>query len=191
MNAALILLVVIVLLVLALVGVYNSFIAKRNQVRNIASTVDTQLKKRYDLIPNLVSATREYMSHENSVLTRVSELRSQAISASSNADKFRLNSEISALLGQIRVAVEAYPNLKANESFAKLQNALGECEEQISAARRAYNGAVTVYNNACEMFPTNIIANVFNFVKAEFFAASEQEKQAPNVSELFKNRREA
>ena len=82
--------------------------------------------------------------------------------------------------------MEAYPNLKANESFAKLQNALGECEEQISAARRAYNGAVTVYNNACEMFPTNIIANVFNFVKAEFFAASEQEKQAPNVSELFK-----
>ena len=186
MNAALILLVVIVLLVLALVGVYNSFIAKRNQVRNIASTVDTQLKKRYDLIPNLVSATREYMSHESAVLTRVSELRSQAISASSNADKFRLNSEISALLGQIRVAVEAYPNLKANESFAKLQNTLGECEEQISAARRAYNGAVTVYNNACEMFPTNIIANVFNFVKAEFFAASEQEKQAPNVSELFK-----
>ncbi|WP_298834856.1 LemA family protein [uncultured Campylobacter sp.] len=186
MNAALILLVVIVLLVLALVGVYNSFIAKRNQVRNIASTVDTQLKKRYDLIPNLVSATREYMSHENAVLTRVSELRSQAINAASNADKFRLNSEISALLGQIRIAVEAYPNLKANESFAKLQNALGECEEQISAARRAYNGAVTVYNNACEMFPTNIIANVFNFVKAEFFAASEQEKQAPNVSELFK-----
>ena len=186
MYAALILLVVIVLLVLALVGVYNSFIAKRNQVRNIASTVDTQLKKRYDLIPNLVSATREYMSHESAVLTRVSELRSQAISASSNADKFRLNSEISALLGQIRIAVEAYPNLKANESFAKLQNALGECEEQISAARRAYNGAVTVYNNACEMFPTNIIASVFNFVKAEFFAASEQEKQAPNVSELFK-----
>ena len=186
MNAALILLVVIVLLVLALVSVYNSFIAKRNQVRNIASTVDTQLKKRYDLIPNLVSATREYMSHENSVLTRVSELRSQAINAASNADKFKWNSEISALLGQIRIAVEAYPNLKANESFAKLQNALGECEEQISAARRAYNGAVTVYNNACEMFPTNIIANVFNFAKAEFFAASEQEKQAPNVSELFK-----
>ena len=97
MNAALILLVVIVLLVLALVGVYNSFIAKRNQVRNIASTVDTQLKKRYDLIPNLVSATREYMSHENAVLTRVSELRSQAINAASNADKFKLNSEISAL----------------------------------------------------------------------------------------------
>ena len=186
MSATLVLLVVIALLVLTLVSFYNSLIAKRNQVRNIASTVDTQLKKRYDLIPNLVSATREYMSHESAVLTRVSELRSQAISANSNADKFRLNSEISALLGQIRVAVEAYPNLKANESFAKLQNALGECEEQISAARRAYKGAVAVYNNACEMFPTNIIANVFNFVKAEFFAASEQEKQAPNVSELFK-----
>lgn len=186
MNATLIFVLVLVVLLFWLISVYNDLIAKRNQVKNIRSGVFTQLKKRYDLIPNLVSTVKEYLTHEREVLTRVTELRSRAMNANSDKETFDLNSKISKLLGNIQVAIEAYPTLQANENIMHLQATLTEIEEQISAARRAYNSSVMVYNNTIEMFPSNIIANLFKFQKDAFFEMEEDQKSSPNVSELFK-----
>lgn len=185
MNILLIVLVIIAAVVIAIISIYNTLIAKKNQVSNILAGVDTQLKKRYDLIPNLVASVKEYLTHEKSVLERVTELRSQAMNSSSEGEKFSLNNEISKLLGTIKVSIEAYPELRANENLLHLQATLMDVEEQISAARRAYNGAVMEYNNSCEMFPMNLIANTFSFKKSEFFSAEESERVNPNVSELF------
>ena len=137
-------------------------------------------------MPNLVASVKEYLIHERETLTQITALRSQAMNASSDSQKFALNNELSKLLGSLKIAVENYPDLKANENILHLQAVITDTEEQISAARRAYNGAVMEYNNACEMFPTNIIANFFHFTKREFFAANEEEKSTPNVSDLFK-----
>lgn len=186
MTVFLVLLAILVAVVLWGIGTYNSLIGKRNQVKNIRAGVDTQLKKRYDLIPNLVATVKEYMTHERETLTKVTALRNQAMRTDDKGEEFRLNGEISKLLGGINVAIEAYPQLKANENVLHLQATLTETEEQISAARRAYNSSVMSYNNAIEMFPTNIIANIFNFKKDLFFETSEDEKEAPNVGEIFK-----
>ncbi|MDA3057252.1 LemA family protein [Campylobacter sp. VBCF_05 NA6] len=186
MGGFTIFLIITLVLIFSIIGIYNSLIAKRNQVANIASSVDTQLKKRYDLIPNLVTTLKAYLTHEREVLTKISTLRSEAMNTTSNTQKFALNAELSRILGSLKIAVENYPELKANENVLHLQATLSEVEEQISAARRAYNGAVMVYNNACEMFPTNLIASFFHFKKSEFFAADESEKRTPNLSEMLK-----
>ncbi|MGH1600953.1 LemA family protein [Campylobacter majalis] len=177
--------VAIVLLIIVIWGIntYNTFIAKKNQVKNIRAGVDTQLKKRYDLIPNLVASVKEYMTHERETLSKITKLRSNAINGD---DDFKLNNEISKLLSGIRVAVEAYPELKANENFIHLQKSLNEIEEQLNAARRAYNGSVMDLNNYIQMFPTSIIAKMFKFTKEQFFEASEIERENPNLKELFK-----
>ena len=186
MNTFLIIVIILVIVIVAIISIYNTLVAKKNQVSNISAGVDTQLKKRYDLIPNLVAAVKEYLIHEKETLQKVTELRNLAMAAKNNGEKFELNNQISKLLGGIFVAVEAYPNLKANENVLHLQRTLTEVEEQLSAARRAYNSSGMDYNNACEMFPTNIVASLFNFKKREFFEASDSEKTTPNVSELFK-----
>lgn len=186
MNTFLILVIVLVVICIAIISIYNTLVAKKNQVSNVEAGIEAGLKKRYDLIPNLVSAVKEYLTHEQQTLQKVTELRNLAINCQNQNEKFNLNAEISKLLGGIFVAVEAYPNLKANENVMHLQATLTETEEQLSAARRAYNASVMEYNNACEMFPTNIVANFFNFKKAEFYEAEAQTKTAPNVAELFK-----
>lgn len=176
----------LVIVILVFVLIYNSLVMKRNQVSNIESGVDTQLKRRYDLIPNLVASVKEYLVHEKSLLERITALRSSAQGAATSEQKFDLNSQISGLMPNLKVAVENYPELKANENILNLQKSLNEVEEQISAARRAYNAAVTQYNNAVEMFPSNIVANLMNFQKAAFFKAPENERANHDVSELFK-----
>ncbi|MCI6989378.1 MAG: LemA family protein [Campylobacter sp.] len=181
------LLFVFALIVIFVVMTYNTLIGKKNQVSNIRASVDTQLKKRYDLIPNLVASVKEYMKHEQGILTRITELRSLAINSNDSSKTFELNNELSKLLSGIKVAVENYPNLKANENVMHLQKSLNEVESQISATRRAYNASVMDYNNSVEMFPTNIIANLFKFSKESFFEALEEEKVAPNVRDLFNN----
>lgn len=181
-----ILIIVLVAILLCCILIYNSLISKRNQVRNISSSIDAQLQKRYDLIPNLVSSVKQYLLHEKSVLENIAAVRANAINAKSDKEKFELNNQISKLLGDIRVAVEAYPDLKASQNVMHLQVSLNEVEEQISAARRAYNSCVMNYNNACEMFPTNIFASLFSFQKAEFYNSDENAKKSPKVSELFK-----
>jgi len=179
-------LIILIVGIIILVLMYNSLVAKKNQVRNIFASIDTQLKKRYDLIPNLVASVSKYMEHEKSLLEDITELRAQANrSNATQSDKIALDNKMSAALGSIMIAVENYPELKANENVMHLQRTLNEVEEQISAARRAYNQAVTDYNNALEQIPTNFMANAMNYTKEELFVIVETERQNVNVKELF------
>ena len=179
-------LIIIALLVVVSIFLYNYLISKKNQVENIFASVDALLKKRYDLIPNLVASVKEYMKHEKDILEEITKLRSKAINPNiSDEEKIELNQEISRLLGNIMVAVENYPELKANQNILHLQQTLNEIEEQISAARRAYNQAVTDYNNAIEMFPTNIFASYMGYKRKKVFEISENERKNIDVKELF------
>ncbi|HNW93836.1 MAG TPA: LemA family protein [bacterium] len=178
----------LVVLALILAGMYNGLVGKKNQVENVFGSVDVQLKKRYDLIPNLVASVQQYMQHEKGLLTEVTALRAKAMDDNLSTDeKVALNNQMSKALGGIMVAIENYPQLKANENVLQLQAALNETEEQIAAARRAYNAAVTDYNNAVEMFPTNLLSGVIGYRRKEVFAASEQDRQNPNVKDLFRS----
>ena len=179
-------LVVIGVLGLVLALMYNTLISRKNQVENIFGSVDAVLKKRFDLIPNLISSVQQYMSHEKDLLEKITQWRSQAMKPGiSDESKIDLDQKMSSALGSIMVAVENYPDLKANENIMHLQRTLTEVEAQISAARRAYNQAVTDYNNAIEMFPTNIMANMMRFTRKAVFETVESERQNVNVKELF------
>jgi LemA protein len=178
----------IVLGVIALIAIlmYNSLIGKKNQVDNIFAGVDAVLKKRFDLIPNLVASVSQYMEHEKSTLEKVTELRAQAMKPGISDDqKIALDAKLSTALGSITVAMEAYPDLKANENVMHLMRSLNEIEEQISAARRAYNQAVTDLNNAIEMFPTNLIAGWMNLQRRAVFEITVAERQNVDVNALF------
>ena len=179
-------LIVVAIIAIIVIGMYNTLIRKKNQVSNIFATVDAILKKRYDLIPNLVATAQKYMEHEQHVLTEVTKLRAKALSGdASDEEKIEIDRKISKAIRGILVAVENYPNLKANENFLHLQATLNEVEEQISAARRAYNAAVTDYNNAIEMFPTNVMAGIINYRRKPLFEITPGEREAVNVHELF------
>lgn len=172
--------------VLYIVILYNSLISKKNQVQNVFASIDALLKKRYDLIPNLVATVQKYMQHERGTLTEITELRAKAISGTlSDDEKVDLDNKLTKTLGGIMVAVENYPDLKANQNFLQLQASLNEVEEQISAARRAYNAAVTDYNNAVEMFPTNILASMMNYQRKKVFEIPDAERQNVDVKDLF------
>jgi LemA protein len=178
----------IILGAVALIAIlmYNSLIGKKNQVDNIFAGVDAVLKKRFDLIPNLVASVSQYMEHEKSTLEKVTELRSQAMKPGIGDDqKIALDAKLSAALGSITVAMEAYPDLKANENVIQLMRSLNEIEEQISAARRAYNQSVTDLNNAIEMFPTNLIAGWMNLQRRAVFEITVTERQNVDVNALF------
>ncbi len=165
---------------------YNSLVAKKNQVDNIFATIDTQLKKRYDLIPNLVASVSKYMDHEKSLLEEITQLRTQANKPNlSEKEKIQLDTKVSNALGSIMIAVENYPDLKANENVMHLQHSLNEVEEQIAAARRAYNQAVTDYNNALEMIPTNFMANAMGYQPKDLFVITQEERKNLDVGELF------
>ena len=179
-------LIIIIVIAIILILMYNSLIAKKNQVENIFAGIDAQLKKRYDLVPNLVASVSEYMEHEKSILQEVTKLRSEANRPNiSDKEKIDLDAKMSSALGSIMIAVENYPELKANENVMHLQRSLSELEEQISAARRAYNQAVTDYNNAIEMIPTNFMANAMNYKRKEVFEITQTERKNVNVKELF------
>ena len=159
--------------------IYNSFVSKRNMAEKAFATIDVMLKKRFDLIPNLVETVKGYAAHERDTLERIVKIRSEALkNGISDNEKIRLGSECAPLLSRILAISESYPDLKANENFLNLQRNLTEIEEQISAARRAYNAAVTDFNNACEMFPGNIFASIFGFSKKTLFIASDDEKRS-------------
>lgn len=181
-------LIVFLVIGVILILMYNTLVAKKNNVENIFASVDTQLKKRYDLVPNLVASVSKYMEHEKSLLTEVTQLRSQANKSHlSNEHKMQLDSKMSSALGSIMIAVENYPELKANENVMHLQRSLNEVEEQIAAARRTYNQAVTEYNNTIEMIPTSFMASAMQYKRKEVFEISTQERQNINVKELFES----
>jgi LemA protein len=186
----LILLGIIVLFFIWAIAMYNGLINKKNKVEYAYSSIDVMLKKRRDLIPNLVSSVKQYMEHEKGLLTEVTELRSQIIKAEeggSDEQRFGLENKLSGLLGKIQVSVEAYPELKANENFLQLQAALNEIEEQISASRRAFNASVLDFNNGVEMFPSNIIAGMMSFKRKASFEIPSEERENVNVGEMFKS----
>ncbi|MCK4993412.1 MAG: LemA family protein [Candidatus Omnitrophica bacterium] len=165
---------------------YNSLVGKKNQVENVFASIDTLLKKRYDLIPNLISTVQTYMQHERGTLTEITELRAKAISGNiSDDEKVELDNKVTKAIGGIMVAVENYPDLKANQNFMQLQKSLTEIEEQISAARRAYNASVTDYNNAVEMVPTSILASIMHYQRKQVFEISQKERQNVDVKNLF------
>ncbi|MFW9620310.1 MAG: LemA family protein [Sulfurospirillum sp.] len=181
-------LIVAGLILLSIVFMYNTLISKKNQVENIFAGLDAILKKRYDLLPNLVASVKEYMVHERITLEKITELRTKALGGNlDNATKIALEKQLSSMLGNLMVAVENYPTLKANENFLHLQSTLNELEEQISAARRAYNQSVTDYNNAIEMFPTNFMANLMKLERKEVFSVPSSERANVDVKNLFKN----
>jgi len=165
---------------------YNSLINKNNQVENAFGGMDAQLKKRYDLIPNLVKSVKTYMKHEAETLTEITKLRTKAMSGNiSDDEKVSLDNAITSKLGGIMVAVENYPDLKASDNFNQLQRSLNEVEEQISASRRAYNATITSYNNSVEMFPTNLIAGMMNMQRKNVFEIPETERKNIDVGDLF------
>lgn len=182
----LIFLIIVGVIIVIGVLLYNSLIGKKNQVENIFAGVDAVLKKRFDLIPNLVASVSQYMEHEKGTLEKVTEYRSQAMKPGiSNDQKIALDAKLTSALGAINIAMEAYPDLKANENVMHLQRSLNEIEEQISAARRAYNQAVTDLNNAIEMFPTNIVAGWMNLQRRAVFEITVTERQNVDVNALF------
>ncbi|HCE46824.1 MAG TPA: LemA family protein [Lentisphaeria bacterium] len=165
-----------VLIVVAVI--YNLLVYRRNQADNVFSTIDVMLKRRYDLIPNLVETVKGYARHEKETFEKVAGIRAKAISEGTSAnEKVNLDGEMKSALGRIFAIAENYPALKADGQFLNLQKNLTEMEEQIAAARRAYNAAVTDFNNSCEMFPTNIFASMFGFQKKNLFQISDNEKQ--------------
>jgi len=173
-------------IVLVFILLYNSLVAKKNQVDNIFASVDVMLKKRFDLIPNLVATLKKYMEHEKSLLEEVTSLRSKALKPNlSDEEKIAIDTKLSPMLSSLMLNVENYPDIKADKNTMHLQQTLLEVEEQISASRRAYNQAVTDYNNAIEMFPTNIVASFLKYTKKPVFEAKEIERTNVDVAQLF------
>lgn len=176
-------LAIIVLVVLFFVSIYNALIRLRNQVKNAWAQIDVQLKRRHDLIPNLIETVKGYMTHERQIMENITKYRSQAMNAQTVGEKAQAESLLSGALGQLRVQVENYPDLKANQNFLALQEELTATENKISFARQNYNDQVLMYNNKIQMFPSNIVAGMFNFKEEEFFEVKDvAEKEVPKVS---------
>src|SRR5450432_410175 len=181
---ALIVIAIIVLSpVLFVVAQYNALVALRNYIRESWSNVDTELKRRYDLIPNLVAVVKGYAAHERAVLERVTELRNRCVANNGSPSEQAVDEkQLVDSLKQLLVVVENYPQLKADQNFLKLQTELVNTEDRIQAARRFYNGNVRDYRNKCETFPSNLVANLFGFKsEGDFFSVPPSVKEVPNV----------
>lgn len=181
--------IIVVVVVFLLVGLYNSLISRRNQVDLTFGNMDVMLKRRYDMIPNLVEVVKQYMTFEGDTLKRITELRSRLTEQPDMNSPARLKTEneLTRLLSGLHVAVENYPELKSNERFAQLQNTWTEVEDQIASSRRSYNAAVVSYNNAVEMFPTNVMASWMRYLPMEVMVIAEPERENVSAKELFKN----
>ncbi|MBI4412094.1 MAG: LemA family protein [Deltaproteobacteria bacterium] len=172
-----------VLAVLFVIGMYNSLIRLRNQVKNSWSQIDVQLKRRHDLIPNLIETTKGYMKHERETLEKVVAARTQAVNAQTVGEKAQAEGALSGVLGHLFAVAESYPDLKANQNFLALQEELTSTENRIAFSRQGYNDQVLFYNNKIQMFPSNIIAGMFGFAEQEFFEIQDQaEKALPKVN---------
>ena len=176
-----IVLVVLVLIVMYVVSTYNGLVGLRNKVHDQFSQIDIQLKRRFDLIPNLVETVKGYAKHESETLEKVIAARNNYANAKTDAEKLEASKEMSRGVMNIMALAEAYPDLKANTNFVDLQNQLKEIEEKISYARQFYNDSVLMYNNKVEMIPSNIVASIFGFKKSDFFEADEKERENVKV----------
>jgi LemA protein len=181
-----IIILIIIIIVAIIAGMYNTLVKLRNQVKNAWAQIDVQLKRRYDLIPNLIETVKGYRDFERDTLEAVTKARNIAMQASSSgagaAERGKAEGELSSALARLMVVVEQYPNLKANQNFLALQEELTSTENKISFSRQYYNDSVLHYNNQTQVFPSNIIAGMFNFKAGEFFEVTvEAERQAPKV----------
>jgi LemA protein len=186
MTAVIVALVVVGALALIIffwvIGMYNGLVSSRNQTKNGWSQIDVQLKRRHDLVPNLVETVRGYATHERQTLESVIQARNQAVGAGNIPDRIKAESELSGVLSRLMVVCEQYPDLKANQNFLGLQEELSSTENKIGFARQAYNDEVMKYNTKLESFPSNLIAGTFHFQPAAFFeVANAAEREAPKV----------
>jgi len=179
--------VIILLAIIAFViFTYNGLVTSRQKVRNAWSQIDVQLQRRFDLIPNFVETIKGYMAHEKDVLTKVTELRASWATAGTVSEKAEINNQLSDTLKTIMAISENYPDLKANQNFLELQEELRNTENRISYSRQFYNDSVTMYNTKLEVFPSNMIAGMFNFT-AEVLFVAESEDARKNVKVNFNN----
>ncbi len=176
-----IVIIVIVLLILWVISVYNSLVTLRNRVKDQWAQIDVQLKRRFDLIPNLVETVKGYTKHESETLENVVKARNSYVTASTPEDQMKADGELTKAVSKLFALAESYPDLKANTNFLELQASLQETEDKISSARQFYNDTVLTYNNKIEMVPSNIVAGLFKFQKEAFFAANESERQNVQV----------
>ena len=191
MSTSTITLIVIGVILLLIIIMYNSLVSKRNKAKEAFASIDVQLKKRYDLIPNILTIANKFMEHERNIFENITALRAQALKLDSNLgnieNKLKLDGEIQRQMGQLMVNMENYPQLKSDQTMIQSMQTYNEVEEHIAAARRFYNAAVLDLNNATELFPSSIVASIFNFKQMPFFKVEEEkERQAVNAQEFFK-----
>ena len=176
-----IIVIIVVLLILYVIGTYNNLVGLRNKVKDQWAQIDVQLKRRFDLIPNLVETGKGYASHEKGTLEAVVKARNEYLSSDTPEDKMKANDDLNKVVTKLFALAESYPELKADASFRELQTTLTETEDKISYARQFYNDVAMKYNNKIEMFPSNIIAGMFNFKRETFFEAAAAERENVQV----------
>lgn len=183
MLVPIIVIIVLVVLVFYVIGLYNGLVRMRNQVKNAWSQIDVQLKRRHDLIPNLMETVKGYMQHERDTLESVTKARVSAVSANTIADKSKAEDTLTGAMTRFFAVAESYPDLKANQNFLALQEELASTENKISFSRQAYNDSVLSYNNKIQVVPSNLIAGMFNFTAETFFEVTvAAERETPKVS---------
>ena len=174
--------IAIIIIIAIIVSSYNGIVSKAEEVDNKFATIDTQLQRRADLIPNLVNTVKGYAKQEQEVINSVTEARAKLAGATTVADKAKADDELTSALNRLMVVVENYPDLKSSQNFIQLSDELAGTENRIATARRDYNEAVKEYNLKIKKFPTNLMAGMFGYEQREYFEASEQSKEAPNVN---------
>ena len=182
MNALTIIVIIVIVAALAIVFLYNSLIVARNRVKEAWSDIDVQLKRRYDLIPNLIETVKGYAKHESETFQKVTQARVEAMQAHSTADQAKSEQNLSAMIGNLLAVAENYPDLKASENFKELQSELSDTENKIQASRRFYNNQALAFNNKLQVFPTNMIGSMLGFKVEEFFEIEDQaQREAVSV----------
>ncbi len=181
MVVLIIILVIVLLLIIWVASTYNSLVSLRNRVKDSWSQIDVQLKRRFDLIPNLIETVKGYAKHEQGTLEDVVKARNSYLSASTPNEQMQADGELTKAISKLFALSEAYPDLKANTNFLELQSSLEDTENKIAVSRQFYNDVVLQLNNKIEMFPSNFIANIFKFTKEAFFEANEEEKNNVKV----------
>lgn len=185
MTTGIIILVIVVLLAIWCVSLYNNLVKLRNNRENAFANIDVQLKQRHDLVPQLVATVKGYATHEREVLQRVTEARTAAMGATTINDKINAENALTSALAGLKVSLEAYPDLKANQNFMQLQNEIADLENKLAAVRRFFNSTTRELNNAVETFPSNIFAKMFGFKKEPMFEVPQEERaiydKAPEI----------
>jgi LemA protein len=184
MTIGIVVIIVAVILVIWGVSMYNGLVKLRNNRENAFANIDGQLTQRYDLVPQLVSTVKGYATHEKETLDKVTSARAAAMNATTVDEKVAADKALSGALAGLRISLEAYPELKANQNFLQLQNELADIENKLSAARRFFNSTTRELNNACEVFPSNIVAGMFGFKRAPMYEATESREDLNKAPEV-------